>query len=85
MSRAPQAAKPESSRVTRLLSVGRKLIDYGRQLVSAFRCHGGNWARLVIDIIRDRRRGSSALNGQSDAAWTVPLEPSPAPAGTGPP
>jgi hypothetical protein len=41
MSDAPTAAAPPSSRVARLLSLVRNLIDYGRQLASALRGNPG--------------------------------------------
>jgi hypothetical protein len=46
--------------------------------------YGGNWARLAIDTIRDRRLRHPALNGPH-ADWPDSFQPSPAAICTGPP
>ncbi len=46
--------------------------------------YGGNWARLAIDTIRDRRLRHPALNGPH-VPWPDSFQPSPAVTSTGPP
>jgi hypothetical protein len=64
MSDAPQAAEPQPSRVTRLLCLVRKLIDYGRELADTLRRNpgplsAGDIAAILARITRGLQRAEA--------------------------